>query len=99
MTELPLDDIQGFVLRGYTMPALRLLVLRVNDAARARRFLGALAGGDAAGGPQPPGVQLTTARPWGDNKPESCVNVGLTYDGLAALQLPDATLQSFPTEF
>ena len=90
---LDLADVQGFIMRSYTMPALRLLVLRVRDAARARQLLGALVRGDAS-----PGVRLTSAAPW-VTKPPSCVNVGLTSGGLTALGVPDASLASFPAEF
>jgi deferrochelatase/peroxidase EfeB len=83
---LDLDDIQGFVLRGYTMPYLRCLVLRVEDAAGGRAFLGTIA------------PEITTATPW-SVKPAACLNIGITSDGLRALGLPDDSLQSFPDDF
>ena len=92
-TALDLADVQGFILRSYTMPALRLTVLGVRDAARARGFLGALVADGGA-----PGPRLTTAAPW-TVKPPACVNVGLTHAGLAALGVPDTSLASFPEEF
>ncbi|HTG35588.1 MAG TPA: peroxidase [Thermoanaerobaculia bacterium] len=93
MAEVNLADIQGFILRGYTMPAVRHFLLRVGDAAAARRFLGGLVSGDEAASPQ-----LTTAQVW-TVKPDYCLNVALTFDGLKALGLPAATLSSFPAEF
>ena len=36
MTALRLDDIQGFILRSYMMPTLRVFVLTVVDPVRAR---------------------------------------------------------------
>ena len=93
MAEVDLADIQGFILRGYTMPAVRHFILRVGDAAAARRFLGGLVSGDEAASPQ-----LTTAQIWAV-KPDYCLNVALTFDGLKALGLPAATLSSFPAEF
>ncbi len=89
---LDLGDVQGFVLRSYTMPALRLLVLRVTDAAGARQFLGGLVREDGAG------PRVATGAPWSE-KPPSCVNVGLTSAGLTALGVSAATLATFPTEF
>lgn len=91
MAPLDLDDIQGFVLRGYAMPALRVFVLRVVEAAAARASLSTLAG--------PAGeLHITTAAPWSD-KPAWCLNLGLTFEGLRALGLPDASLLSFPDDF
>ena len=43
MATLPLDDVQGLVLRGYGMNALSVFVLRVDEPAAARRALGAIA--------------------------------------------------------
>ncbi|MBS1872173.1 MAG: peroxidase [Acidobacteria bacterium] len=79
-----LDDIQGLILRTYAMPALRVFVLSVRDAAGGRRFLGSL--------------QLATATEW-KVKPDYCVNLALTHPGLAALGVGEASLATFPDEF
>ncbi len=81
---VPLADVQGLVLRGYGMNALRLFVLRVERAAEARRVLAEL--------------PITSATPW-ERKPDSCVNVAFTFAGLRALDLSPQTLASFPEEF
>ncbi|MEO8126026.1 MAG: Dyp-type peroxidase [Bryobacteraceae bacterium] len=83
---MPLDlaDIQGVVLRSYKMPFLRTLILRIDDAARVKTLLASL--------------PVRTAECW-DAKPEYCLNIGLTADGLKALRIPDETLNSFPPEF
>lgn len=91
--ELDLADIQGLILRGYTMYSLRLFVLRVDEPATSRRFLGALATSTAD---TPLG--LTAAVPW-FAKPSHCLNVGFTSAGLASLELPADSLGSFPEEF
>jgi deferrochelatase/peroxidase EfeB len=92
MTALRLDDIQGFILRSYMMPTLRVFVLTVVDPVRARTSLGAMVSQEA-------GIpQITTAAQWAD-KPEYCVNIAVTYEGLEALQVPAASLQTFPSEF
>lgn len=91
MSVLDLDDIQGFVLRGYAMPALRVFVLRIVDPNAGRSLLGALAGGD-------PALRVTSAGPWGE-KPPRCFNVGITFEGLRALHVADVSLRSFPVEF
>lgn len=92
MPELPLDVIQGFVMRTYAMPALRVFVLAVDNRAAAGRALRTLIDGS------PPVPRITTASTW-TVKPDVCVNIGLTHPGLAALGLPQETLGSFPQEF
>ena len=91
--ELDLADIQGLILRGYTMAALRLFVLRIEEARPARRFVGALATPTAD---LLPG--LASAMPW-FTKPPYCINVGFTFAGLRALELTEESLQSFPEDF
>src|SRR5947209_17464725 len=93
MADFKLDDIQGFILNGYRFAMVRYFVLQINNLAPAKRFLGPLVSGDPASGPQ-----ITTASPW-PVKPDSCLNIGLTYEGLSALQVPGVSLNSFPSEF
>ncbi|HEY0795640.1 MAG TPA: dyp-type peroxidase, partial [Acidisarcina sp.] len=77
-------DIQGFVLRGYNLPLARHLFLHLNDAAGARNLIDSLLG------------LITTGQHWDQGKPLSTVNIGFTHKGLVALELPLATLISFP---
>jgi hypothetical protein len=42
---LKLDDIQGFILRGYRMPMVRHFLLTVGVPAEARKLLGRLVSG------------------------------------------------------
>jgi Dyp-type peroxidase family len=88
-----LDDVQGNILRGYKKPLVRHLVLTVNDAAAARRWLVEATSGDAALAPQ-----VTTAAK-GNEKPPTCLNVGMTYAGLDALRVAPEQLATFPSEF
>ena len=96
---LPLDDIQGFVLRGYRMPMVRHFLLTVGVPAEARKLLGRLVSGDESDAPQ-----ITTAKDWhvgfapgpADNpadaprlKPDYCLNVGITWPGFIALEIKD----------
>jgi len=96
---LNLGDIQGFILRGYRMPIVRHFLLTVGDPARARKLLGRLVSGDESDAPQ-----ITTAEDWHvgfepgphDNladpprrKPDYCLNVGITWPGLVALEIKD----------
>jgi deferrochelatase/peroxidase EfeB len=98
-TKLELGDIQGFVLRGYRMPMVRHFLLTVSVPAQARKLLGRLVSGDESDAPQ-----ITTAEDWhvgfapgpGDNpadpprlKPDYCLNLGITWPGLVALEIKD----------
>jgi deferrochelatase/peroxidase EfeB len=96
---LDLDDIQGFILRGYRMPMVRHFLLTVGIPAEARKLLGRLVCGDESDAPQ-----ITTAEDWhigfepgpGDDpaepphrKPDYCLNVGITWPGMIALEIKD----------
>jgi deferrochelatase/peroxidase EfeB len=85
-------DVQGNILRGYRHPRVRHLILAVADATEARAWLGATVSG-AGGVPQ-----VTSQAPW-DEKPSTCFNIGLTFEGLRALGATSESLASFPTEF
>jgi Dyp-type peroxidase family len=87
MSKLNETDIQGFSLRGYNLPVARYLFLEFTDAERARTLIGRLLG------------EITTGQKWDGGKPESTVNIAFTHRGLVALELPTATLISFPVEF
>ena len=83
---LELEAIQGFVVRGYRLPTAGYLFLRVDDAARARAFLGEIT------------PHVLTAATW-DTKPESGINLAFTYRGLEALGVPGTSLSGFPDDF
>ena len=98
-SRLELGDIQGFILRGYRMPMVRHFLLTVTDPAEARKLLGRLVSGDESDAPQ-----ITTAEDWhvgfapgpGDDpadvphhKPDYCLNMGITWPGLVALEVQD----------
>ena len=106
---LDLADIQGFILRGYRMPMVRHFLLTVGDPAQARRQLGRLVSADESDTPQ-----ITTAEDWHvgfapgprDNpaaaprrKPDYCLNIGITWAGLVALEIservPNLSFKSF----
>ncbi len=87
MSKLNETDIQGFVLRGYNLPFARYLFLHFEDAGCARSLIARLLS------------QVTTGQKWDGAKPQSTVNIAFTQRGLQQLQLPDATLLSFPVEF
>ena len=106
---LDLADIQGFILRGYRMPMVRHFLLTVGAPAQARRQLGRLVSGDESDVPQ-----ITTAEDWhvgfapgpGDDpaaaprrKPDYCLNIGITWPGLVALEMeervPTLSFKSF----
>ncbi|SCX40839.1 peroxidase [Nitrosospira sp. Nsp1] len=99
MPDLPYEDIQGFILRTYAMPILRVIALKIEQAEPARQVLGGLVdGSNGSAGTADVAPKLATATDW-TVKPQYCLNVGLTYAGLAALGLPACSLASFPEEF
>lgn len=87
MSKLNETDIQGFVLRGYNLPVARYFFLQLNEAARARKLMARLLG------------EITTGQRWDGAKPQSTVNIAFTHRGLQHLELPDATMLTFPVEF
>jgi Dyp-type peroxidase family len=87
MSKLNATDIQGFVLRGYNLPVARYLFLHFADAKRARTLIERLL------------PTITTGQKWDGGKPAATINIAFTFGGLEALQLPLATLVSFPVEF
>ncbi len=89
---LDVTDVQGNILRGYRQPRVRHLLLAVADATEARAWLGATVS-NAGGVPQ-----VTSQAPW-DEKPATCFNIGVTFEGLRALGVAGSSLASFPTEF
>jgi Dyp-type peroxidase family len=87
MSKLNATDIQGFVLRGYNLPVARYLFLQFKDAVRARNLIARLL------------HRVTTGQKWDAGKPANTVNLAFTHPGLVALDLPGATLLTFPVEF
>jgi Dyp-type peroxidase family len=87
MSKLDATDIQGFVLRGYGLPFARYLFLEIADAQRARALIGKYLD------------RITTGEHWDAGKPEWTLNIAFTHKGLVNLNLPDASLLSFPVEF
>ncbi|MEO7083863.1 MAG: dyp-type peroxidase [Gemmatimonadaceae bacterium] len=89
---LDLPDIQSFILYPVGFPYARFSFFSIDDAARGRAFVGAVAElvSDATlpafiGGKPAP-------------KPHE-VSVAFTYGGLAALEVPEHSLRTFPPEF
>jgi Dyp-type peroxidase family len=87
MSKLNATDIQGFVLRGYNLPLARYLFVQFADAKRGRALIGRLLD------------QITTGQRWDGGKPQNTVNIAFTHRGLERLELPTATLLTFPVEF
>ncbi len=87
MSKLDATDIQGFVLRGYGLPFARYMFLEIENAHSGQLFIGRLLD------------QITTGEHWDAGKPDWTLNVAFTHKGLVNLNLPDASLLSFPVEF
>jgi Dyp-type peroxidase family len=85
---LELDEIQSGVLRPRPAPyAATYIVFRIDDPRAGREMMGRLAG-----------VVASAAHPMSP-KGDTWVSVALTYHGLAALGLPQGSLESFAWEF
>ena len=88
MTNIDVSDIQGFSLKGYNFPRARYLLLELLHPEAAQDFVKRLL------------PDITTGERWDiNNKPMSTVNLAFTHKGLIRLQLPLASLLSFPLEF
>ena len=83
---IDLANIQGFVVRGYRLPFAAYVYLRIDDAAKARAALADFL------------PQVITAEHWTD-KPESGINVAVSFAGLKAMGVGERTLDAFPAEF
>ncbi|MEU3862701.1 peroxidase [Streptomyces sp. NPDC028722] len=83
---LELDDIQGLLLWSERLPYGRYRFLTFRDPARARAFLAQVAG------------QVSSAEP-GSTPPTSQVFLAFSCNGLRALGVDEASLQSFPEAF
>jgi Dyp-type peroxidase family len=86
MSTIDVSDVQGFALKGYNFPYARYLLLELLHYDSARKFIGAIL------------PHITTGERW-DHKPLTTLNIAFTHKGLVELQLPVATLLSFPVEF
>jgi len=84
---LDLGDIQGNILRGYGFAQAAYLFFEIPDVASGRRFLGDLVDG------------VQDAAPWGDVRPETVMNIAVTYAGLGALGVTGAVLEDLPGAF
>ncbi|MBW7969426.1 Dyp-type peroxidase [Bradyrhizobium sp. BR 10289] len=84
--ELDRTDIQGMTMRPYRFPFAHYHVLNVSDSAKARRWFAGVAG------------RCTTVAGL-DASPSQAFNVALSWQGLSAIGVPQATLSSFSQEF
>src|SRR5712672_2385034 len=85
MTSLEIDDIQVIILRGYgQFAASRFVLLKIEDSAKAKRWLGQIAPEIGCGLDVGPGPVL---------------NLAISYEGLKALGLKEANLATFLPAF
>lgn len=83
---LDLHNIQGIVTRGYRMPHAAYYFVNLVDRAAAQAWIGALTD------------SVTFGEHW-EHKPNACLNIGFSFEGLRALGAPQDSLGSFPEEF
>ena len=85
---LEFDDIQGPVLLPRPLPYFgAYFIVRIDDPAQGREMLGRLA------------PKVTSAANWHGVADTGSINVALTFQGLKALGVPQASLDSFSPEF
>ena len=85
---LEFDDIQGPVLLPRPLPYFgAYFIVRIDDPAQGRQMLGRLA------------PKVTSAAAWHSVADTGSINVALTFQGLKALGVPQASLDSFSPEF
>lgn len=85
--DMDLNDIQGNILSGYDVGAATYLFYRLETVAQGRRWLATLL------------PEVTTATWQGGKKPDSMVNVAMSYQGTKALAVSPACLDTFPEVF
>jgi deferrochelatase/peroxidase EfeB len=94
---IDLDDVQGNVLRGLGRKyrAARHFFLGVRDPVGARRFLRDLPHDESGSAPS-----VRSSEDWKEGeRPDSCLNVGITWLGLQSLGVPASVLAKFPQAF
>ena len=84
--DLDRNDIQGMAMRPYRFPFAHYHVLNVSDSGKARRWFGDVAG------------RCTTVAGL-DAPPPLALNVALSWHGLSAIGVPQASLSSFSEAF
>lgn len=89
---LNLHDIQGNVIRAYgrfSFPFARYFFFNISDASAGRAFVDAVR------------AKVTTGARWPEEaaKPDCTVNIGFSFFGLWALEVPTRTLKGLPAEF
>jgi len=90
MNTLELDDIQGYIIRGYAkMQYSRFVLLQIEDAGKAKPWLNELAGS----------VTTATHIPNKNDLPATCLNIAFTAPGLSALGMERKNVQTFNPEF
>ncbi len=83
-----LDEIQGNIIKPYTYAQQRGLFFRIDNGAAGRQWLDHVS------------ARVTPATPWPDAKrPQSAMNVGISFFGLRALELSADALSGFPGVF
>ena len=98
MSTLPLDDIQGIILRGYgSFTRVRHFIVAVANRAGARTLIGDLAAPVPAAA-NPEKLAVTTSATW-HVKPDYTLNIAFTYQGLSALGVSSSLLVGFAPEF
>ena len=90
MEVIELEDVQGYVIRGYkNMMHSKFVLLNVTDAAKAKAWIGSIA----------EGLTNAVAIPNPEDLPDTCLNIAFTAPGLKALGMTDKNVKTFSAEF
>ncbi len=87
---IELNDIQGFLVRGYKrMQFARYILLKITDATGAKKWIHSVVD------------DITTGlhHPTADHSIDTCLNIAFTPGGLSILGMQDENLQNFTREF
>ena len=94
LSDQALCDIQGIITSGYGhLPYAAYLFVSMTNAAGARRWLSAIADSITTSQHRIVGHRLP------EDRPPLAVNIGLTAEGLRAIDLPAEVITTFPVEF
>lgn len=89
MHTIELEDVQGYLIRGYSnMKFSRFVLLKVTDAGLAKEWIRSIAGSLT-------NAQVTPK----DQLPDTCINIGFTAKGLRALGFSKRNINSFSPPF
>lgn len=99
--KIPVEEIQGLIVRGYNMNFVRHFILTTKDPYKAKSFIG-----DISKSEREDGLSVMTGAPWKTKmidgkevaiKPDIALNISFTYPGILSLNIKGFTDNTFDT--